>query len=129
MTKGLRKWITWYLVAAMFVIGITPRVYAGFSPSEVIGLSPAERSADLKKIQKFLEMKMVQERLKEFGLTQEEIQSRLNQLSDQQIHQMALKIDDLTVAGDGLGIIIALLVIAILVIIILQLTGHKIIIK
>ena len=125
-----RKWIIWYLVMAMFVIGITPKVYAGFSPSEVIGLSPAERSSELQKIQKFLEMKMVRERLKEFGLTQDEIQTRLGQLSDPQIHQLALKLDDLRVAADdGLGIIIALLVIAILVIVIIMLTGHRIVVK
>ena len=125
-----RKWIIWYLVMAMFVIGITPKVYAGFAPSEVIGLSPAERSSDLQKIQKFLEMKMVRERLKEFGLTQDEIQTRLGQLSDPQIHQLAIKVDDLRVAADdGLGIIIALLVIAILVIVIIMLTGHRIVVK
>ena len=125
-----RKWIIWYLVMAMFVIGITPRVYAGFSPSEVMGLSPAERSSDLQKIQKFLEMKMVRERLKEFGLTQDEIQTRLAQLSDAQIHQLAIKVNDLRVAADdGLGIIIALLVIAILVIVIIMLTGHRVVVK
>jgi hypothetical protein len=129
MAKPLRKMIIWYLVMAMFVIGITPRVYAGFSPSEVIGFSSTERSADLKKVQRFLEMKMVGERLKELGLAPEEIQSRLLQLSDQQIHQLALKVDDLTVAGDGLGFVIALLVIVILVIVIIQLTGHRVVVK
>ncbi len=125
-----RKWIIWYLVMAMFVIGITPKVYAGFSPSEVIGLPPAERSSDLQKIQKFLELKMVRERLKEFGLTQDEIQTRLGQLSEPQIHQLALKVDDLRVAADdGLGIIIALLIIAILVIVIIMLTGHRVVVK
>ena len=96
MSEKLRKCITWYLVGAMFVIGITPRVYAGFSPSEVMNLSSAERSADLKKVQKFLEMKMVRERLKELGLTREEIQSRMDQISDQQLHQVALKLDNLS---------------------------------
>ena len=130
MRIPLRKWITWYLVGAMFVIGITPRVYAGFSPSEVMNLSAAERSADLKKVQKFLEMKMVRERLKELGLTREEIQSRMDQISDQQLHQLALKLDNLTVAGDdGLGIIIGLLVIAILVVILVFLLQHRIVIK
>lgn len=130
MIKALRKWITWYLVVAMFVIGITPRVYAGFSPSEVMNLSPAERSADLKKVQKFLEMKMVRERLKELGLTREEIQLRMDQISDPQLHQLALKLDDLTVAGDGgLGIIVGLLVIAILVVILVFLLQHRIVIK
>jgi hypothetical protein len=130
MRVPLKKWVTWYLVVAMFIIGITPRVYAGFSPSEVIALSPAERASDLQKIQKFLEMKMVRERLKELGLTADEIQARLDQLNDQQLHQLAIKLDDLKVAGnDVLGIIILLLVIAILVVLLIQLTGHKVVIK
>ena len=130
MRVRLKKWITWYLVIAMFVIGITPRVYAGFSPSEVIGLSQVDRSSDLQKIQKFLEMKMVRERFKEFGLTPDEIQTRLSQFNDQQIHQLALRLDDLKMgADDGLGIVIFLLLVAILVIVIIQLTGHKVIVK
>jgi hypothetical protein len=130
MRVRLKKWITWYLVMAMFVIGITPRVYAGFSPSEVIGLSQVDRSSDLQKIQKFLEMKMVGERLKEFGLSPGEIQTRLDQLNDPQIHQLALRLDDLKMGTDsGLGIVIFLLLVAILVILIIQLTGHKVIVK
>ncbi len=130
MKTPFRKWIIWYLVMAMFVIGITPRVYAGFSPSEVMGFSATERSSDLMKVQKFLEMKMVRERLKEYGLTREEIQSRLDQLSDQQIHQLALKVDDLRVAADeGLGLVIGLLIIVILVIIIILLLGHRVVVK
>jgi hypothetical protein len=125
----LKKWITWYLVLAMFVIGITPRVYAGFSPSEIIALSPADRSADVQKVQKFLEMKVVRERLSEFGYAPDEIQSRLNQLSDPQIHQLALKVDDLKVGGNALGVIIFLLVVVILVLIILQVTGHRVVVK
>jgi hypothetical protein len=130
MKRLLRKMVTWYLVAAMLVIGITPRVYAGFSPSEVIGLSPAERSADLQKVRKFLEMKMVGERLRQLGLAPGEVQSRLDQLNDQQIHQLALKVNELAVAGDsGLEIIVALLVIAILVVILVYLLQHRIAIK
>jgi hypothetical protein len=111
------------------VIGITPRVYAGFSPSEIMTFSPAERSGEIKKIQKFLETKMVRERLKDFGFTTEEIQTRLDQMNDQQIHQIARQLDTLEVGGDGLGVVIAILVIAILVIIIIQLLGHRIVIK
>ena len=125
----LKKLLTWYLVMAMLVIGITPKVYAGFSPSEVIGLYH-DRFSDVAKVQKFLEMKMVRERLKEYGLTQEEIQARMDQLSNQQIHQLALKVDDLRVAADeGLGIIVALLVIAILVVILIMLLGHRVVVK
>ena len=126
----LRKAVTWVLIGAMLIIGITPRVYAGFSPSEGIGLLSAERSADLRKVQKFLEMKMVRERLKDLGYTPEEIQSRLGQLDGQQIHQLAVRADELAVAGDsGLGIIIGLLVIAILVVILVYLLQGRIVIK
>jgi hypothetical protein len=39
------------------------------------------RSGDVEKIRKFIEMKMVRERLNAFGFSQEEIQTRLNQLT------------------------------------------------
>ncbi len=128
MRKPFVKCVSWYLVLAMFIIGITPRVYAGFSPSEVMSLSPVDRAADLQKIQTVLEMKMISERLRALGFTSEEIQKRLGQLSDQQVHQFALQLDDLKVGGDGLGIIIALLVIAILVVILIYLTGHRVVV-
>ncbi len=124
------KHISWYLVAAMFIISIAPKVDAGFSPSEILALSQVERTADLQKIQKVLEVKAVSERLKQFGLTQDEIQARLVNLSDQQIHQVALQLDDLKIGrGDALGVIIALLVIAVLVVVLLKLTGHRVIVS
>src|SRR5512139_291632 len=125
MQLSFLKYMSWYLVVAMFIIGITPRVYAGFSPSEVMDLSPIDRASDLQKIQKVLEMKMITERLQQLGLTPDEIQARLTQLSDDQIHQFALQLDDLKVGGDGLGIVIGLLVIAMLVVILIYLLGHR----
>lgn len=121
--------ISWYLIAVMFVIGITPKADAGLMPSELIALSQADRTADLEKIQNVIEMKIITERLGKFGLTQDEIQKRLGSLSDQQIHKLALQIDDLKVGkDDALGVVIALLVIAILVVLLLQLTGHRVIV-
>ncbi len=126
--------ISWYLVAAMFIIAIVPRVEAGFSPSEIIDMQSAltektDREADLEKIQKVIETKAVSKRLKALGFSQEEINKRLANLSDRQLHQLALKIDDLKVGGnDALGVIIALLIIAILVVFLLQLTGHRVIV-
>ena len=123
------KHVSWYLVIAMFIIGVAPRVDAGLAPSEIIALAQADRTADLGKIQKVLETRAISERLAQFGLTQDEIQKRLTQLSDQQIHQTALQLDDLKIGqDDGLGIIIAVLIIAILVVLLLQLTGHKVIV-
>jgi hypothetical protein len=66
--------------------------------------------------------------LSDFGLTPAEIRSRLDQLSDQQVHEVATQLDALHPGGDALGTVVVLLVIAILVVVLLQLTGHKIII-
>ncbi|MEW6002762.1 MAG: PA2779 family protein [Nitrospirota bacterium] len=129
MTIPFMRHITWYLVIAMFIIGIAPRLDAGIVPSEIVNLTQLDRAADLEKIQKTLEIKAIKERLAQLGLTQEEIQKRLDQLTNQQIHQIALQLDDLKVGGNGFEIIIALLVIAILVVILLQLTGHRVIVK
>ncbi len=129
MSIPFMKQISWYLVVAMFIIGIAPRVNAGLAPSEIIALSQTDRAEDLTKIQKALELKAVGERLTQLGLDREEIKNRLDQLSDQQIHQAALQLDDLKVGqGDALGIIIALLVIAILIVILLNLTGRRVLI-
>jgi hypothetical protein len=123
------KQLTWYLVIAMFIIGIAPRVEAGLAPSEIIALAQVDRDADLGKIQKILETKAISERLIQFGLTQDEVQKRLAQLSDQQIHKIALQLDDLKIGqDDALGVIIALLVIVILVVVLLKITGHKVIV-
>lgn len=123
------KSISWYLAIALFLLSIVPRADAGLAPSEVIQLAAADRVGDLQKIRQVLEMKAVTERLLQLGLTSDEVQQRLSSLSDQQIHQIALQLDDLRIGQtDALGVIIALLVIAILVIVILKLTGHKVLV-
>ena len=107
-----------YLAAALFVIGLADKVYAGFLPSDVITRPTFERTVDLGKIQAALETKVVSERLAQLGYGRQEIQSKLDQLSDQQLHKVALKIDEVKVGGDGGGFVIALLLIAIIVLLI-----------
>jgi len=121
-------WVTWYMVSVMFLIGITPRVYADFSPSELITLSQIDRSADLLKVQKVLEAKMVRERLRQLGFTEAGIQQRLNQLSNEQIHQIALKLDELKVGGSAGETVIIAFSIAIFVVI-LYFVGYKLVLK
>ena len=116
--RTVAKVLCCYLVVALFVIGVAEKTYAGFSPSEVISLSPFERIVDLQKIQTALETKVVTERLAQLGFNKDEIQSRLDQLSDQQLHKVALKVDQLKVGSDGGGVVIALLLIAIIVLVI-----------
>ena len=129
MKKKMAKWVSWYMVIVTFLIGITPRVDAAFSPSEGFALLQSDRQSDLQKIQKVLEFKMIRERLNALGFAQDEIQARLSQLNEVQIHQLALKLDEMKVGADGGEIVIALLLIAILVVLIIYLSGHRVVVK
>jgi hypothetical protein len=66
--------------------------------------------------------------LEDFWLSQEEINARLAALSDDQLHQFGTDVDAIIPAVDGLGIVIALLVIAILAVILVYLLNHQIVI-
>lgn len=128
MKKYFIKLFSCYLILAIVIIGTSQRLFAGFSPSEVILNQKFDRSSDIKKIQKILEIKIVEERLKELGFSTTEIQKRLDQLSDDQIHELALHLDQLQVGGDA-GWVIVFLLIAILVVLILYISGYRLILK
>ncbi len=122
----------WLLVITTLAMGMhPPETVAMLAPalSPVTESSSASyRVADLHKIQTVLESKVVQQRLADFGLTPEEINIRLASLSDEQLHQLATNVEAIMPAGDGLGIVIALLVIAILAVILIYLLNHRIIV-
>jgi hypothetical protein len=120
--------VAWYLAIAMFVIAIAPRVDAGLSASSMLS-GQFDRPQTVEKIRQVLETKMVRERLEQLGFTADEVRSRLDQLSDAQLHRLAMNLDEIKTGGDGLGLVIGLLVIAILVVLLIQLTGHRVIVK
>jgi hypothetical protein len=90
---------------------------------------PADRPADLEKLQKFLEAKMVRERLKNLGFAPEEVRMKLEVLDDRQVHQMALRLDEMKVAGDGGAVLLIVFLAAILAVLIIYATGHRIAIQ
>jgi hypothetical protein len=123
-----------YLCVALVMTGVIGAFpisgWAAFVPSDATLSAPAfDREADLAQLKTYLERKVVAQRLADWGLGPQDIASRLGQLSDAQIHQAVVQLDSVQPGGDsGLGVIIGLLVIAILVVVLLQLTGHRIVI-
>jgi hypothetical protein len=65
----------------------------------------------------------------EYGLSSEEAMARINMLSDAQTHQLAANLDSVQAGADGLGVVVFVLVVAILVVLILELTGHHVIVR
>jgi hypothetical protein len=109
------------------MMGILPRVYAGFSPSELTAATGFDRSTDLDSIRKILEAKAIGERLKQLGFSTDEVKSRLEQLSDKEIHELALQVDELEVGGGGEGLVIVLLVVALVVVLFFWLSEYRLV--
>lgn len=122
-----KKCLVIYLVIGLFIMGAVPRVDAAFAPSEKVG-SAVERSGDMEAIRGVLENKLVAQRLQDLGYTQDEITSRLSEMTDTQIHALALDLDSLKVGQSGEWIIITLLLVIIVVLLVLYLTGKKVIV-
>ncbi len=93
MRISLMKCVASYLAVAMFILGIVPRVDAGFIPSDIITHPEIDRTLEMQSIQKVLETKLVRQRLENLGFTMDEIQKKLNQLNDEQIHDLALNLE------------------------------------
>lgn len=120
------------LVFTVFAIGCLPaRSMAYMIGSDAVVAAAAEQSrqADMTRIQRVLESKLVSDRLSQAGLTQDEINEKLGGLSDEEVHSFASQLDSLYPGGDALGVVIALLVIVILVMVILKLSDKRIVIR
>lgn len=85
--------------------------YADLAPSGLSGEGVSTRDADLKIVSKALESKVLRERLKAMGLDEKETEARLSKLSDQDIHQMATRIE----AVQPGGVVVEVLVVVVLV--------------
>jgi Flp pilus assembly protein TadB len=120
------KSITLYLVVATFFMTLPAQGWAMFIPSEE---AASVRRSDMAAIQKTLESSMIKQRLSDYGLSSEEALAKVNQLSQEQIHQVAENLDSLQAGADGVDALIFLLLVAIIVVVILEVTGHRVIVK
>lgn len=78
------------------------------------------REIDELKVRRALENKIVAGQLMSHGLTKEEVSTKLNRMSDEQVHQMASLADRIPAGGDAvLGVVIAVLVVFALVLLII----------
>jgi len=128
MTDPLVRWIAAMLVVVMGLVSFVPGVEASFVPSDQSdrSSSPTSRQEDMATIQKALEQRLVQERLRDLGYTDDEIKSRLDQLSDTELHNFAAQLDTLAPAGDGFEVAVIILLVLVLIVLVLMLTGHHV---
>jgi hypothetical protein len=90
--------------------------------------APADRAADLARIQTALESKIVRQTLMDYGLSPEETMARVNRLSDGQINQFATNTDALQAGGDGGSLLVGLVIVALLVVLLVYLLEGRIVV-
>ena len=120
--------LVWVLVAWMGGLAAVPAPAAAAPAPTHLALAAPDRAAGLTTIQAFLERKVVHQRLADLGVSPEEIQARLPEMTDEQMHAVASRIEGLQAGGDGIGIVIGLLLVVLIIIIILKLTDTKILV-
>jgi hypothetical protein len=102
--KMLKASFVMYLAFSVLLLGAVDS-WAMLLPSTEL----SSRQAELSQIQAQLETKVVQERLNALGLTSEEVQARVQQLSDDQIHELSQNLDGLQMGGDALVVILIII--------------------
>ncbi len=117
------RMLSLYLVVAVFVLSLPAPGFAMLVPSE----AGTVRAADAARVQTALESTAVKQRLMDYGLTPEEASARISKLSDEQLHQFASQIDSVQ-AGGLLGDVIFVLLVVAIVLVVLELTGHHVIV-
>jgi len=85
--------------------------------------------ADWTAIQLQLETMGIQQTLTDFGMSPTEINTMVQQLTPEDVHRVALNMNQVMPAGDSVAIIVGILIIVILVIVILKLMNKEIIVR
>jgi hypothetical protein len=116
--KPFFKLLALYLVFATLLLTLPSQGWAMFIPS---GQATSARQTDMIAIQKALESTVVKQRLMDFGLSPEEAMARTN--------QFAANLDSLQAGADGVDALIFLLLVAIVVVVVLEATGHRVILR
>jgi hypothetical protein len=125
MNDLLLRRIAIMLVVSMALISIVPQVDAAFISSDE-SFSYNMRQQDTATIKKVLEQKLVKQRLKALGYSEDEVKARLDKLSDNELHRFATQLDALAAGGDVLGVLVAILVIVGIIALILFITGKRV---
>lgn len=92
------------------------RLEAMMVPAEQAGQAAVQdRAQDLQNIQTFLQQKQVRQRLADMGLTEEQVQIRLNNLSDQELNKVAQNLEQQNPAGDAAGILVVVVLVLLII--------------
>ena len=121
------------LISAVWLLSLDAGpALAGLAPSRVSGATAiaSARDADVIAVQRGLEHKIVAQKLRDYGVTPDDVKARLATTSDQDLHMLASYSKGLPSGGDdAIGTLIGLLIIVVLTLLLLKLLNTTAVIK
>jgi len=123
----------WFLALALVMAGWMGALGSlrGVAEAGVIASHGGElRAAEISRVQAFLERKVVQQKLVDYGVSPEEAMAKIRTMSDSDLHRLASLTDRVAAgADDALGILIGLAILIILIIVIMKLMNKEIVVR
>jgi hypothetical protein len=122
--KVFSRWV----VCNLIVLSLIALPYSAQTQAALIGTEQAvarvQAHSERDKVRSFLARTEVQSQLAAFGLSSSAAGERVNALSDEEVSELAGRIDSLP-AGADLGIVTALLIVALVLILFMFLDSRK----
>ncbi len=122
------------IVIALIIFTFTPvslmttSVNASMVQSSMVtddGETLSSREIDEIKVKRALEHKLVSQRLADSGLSKEQVVEKMDNMSDEEVHQLASVSDKVPAGGNGaVGAVVGVLVVIVLVLLIIYLVDR-----
>jgi hypothetical protein len=121
--KPLVLYLAVALIAASAAAGPAEAMYLPLGPGTAPDAPSVDRKAEMAAIQKTLETEVIRQRLADLGLSSGEVLAKLSTLTDEQVHQLASRIDAVQAGGrrgsiDASTLIIILLLVVLILILV-----------
>ena len=117
---------------AFLIVAIIP----SNAPAYAVGidgarkLDEARRTADISKVQRVLESKVVGQKLEGMGLTPTEVEERLSMLSNSELHQFATQVENVYSGEAGVGLVVIIAALLVLIVFaFLSLTDRRLVLE
>lgn len=124
-----RRWVGMFALWMTLMTLAPSNSFAMPSDSMTMLQTVSIREAQVEKIMRALASPFAKNHLHMAGVDESQLKSALLKLDDAQLADVAAKADAVKAGGDGLGFIIALLVIVLLIVLILNVSNKKIEVK
>jgi hypothetical protein len=117
--KPLAVYLAAVLIAASAFAGPAEAMYLRPSPGSAPAALSVDRKAEVAAIQKTLETEVIRQRLADLGLSSGEVLAKMRTLTDEQVHQLASRIDAVQAGGRGSSIDASTLIIILLLVVLI----------